>query len=438
MGSTETLSKTETILNRISWLSKQDKKKCYDSLMHLYNQESLEQCFHELDGRKAVGIDGIDKEEYGKNLTENIADLIGRMKRMAYHPSPVRQVLIPKEGKPGATRPLGISNIEDKIVQKMTQKILDAIYEPIFLNYSHGFRANKGCHTAIKGLMGHLYANEIQTVIDIDLKNFFGTIDHQILEEILKERIKDFTFMRYISRMFKAGVLAEGDISIKEEGVPQGSIASPILSNIFAHYAIDVWIEEMVKPNCRGNVALVRYADDAVICCEYEQDAMRIKDVLRKRLGKFKLQLNEEKTKLVRFDKRKATQGIKQETFDFLGFTIYWDLSRGMRIIPKLKTRSKTVTAKLKKVKEWVKQERHKHSQKDLWNMFCRKIRGHIAYYGVSHNFDSVQKFIRQSSEILFKWTNRRSQRRSLNWEEFNEFLKIYPLPQTRIVHPLF
>jgi retron-type reverse transcriptase len=166
-----------------------------------------------LDGRKAIGIDGINKEMYGKNLTENIADLIDRMKRMAYHPSPVRQVLIPKEGKPGTTRPLGISNFEDKIVQKMTHKILEAVYEPTFLNSSHGFRPNRGCHTAIKDLSDHLYTNEIETVIDIDLKNFFGTIDHQILEEILKERIKDFTFMRYISRMFKAGVLAEGDIS---------------------------------------------------------------------------------------------------------------------------------------------------------------------------------------------------------------------------------
>ncbi len=438
MGTTETLTKTETILNRISWLSEQDKNKCYGSLMHLYNQESLEQCFLELDGRKAVGTDGIDKEMYGKNLTENIANLIDRMKRMAYHPNPVRQVLIPKEGKSGVTRPLGISNFEDKIVQKMTQKILEAIYEPTFLNCSHGFRSNRGCHTAIKDLMDYLYANEIQTVIDIDLKNFFGTIDHQILEEILKERIKDFTFMRYISRMFKAGVLVEGDISMSEEGVPQGSIASPILSNIFAHFAIDVWIEKMVKPNCKGKVALVRYADDAVICCEYEKDAKRIKAALGKRLGKFKLQLNEEKTKLVSFNKRKVGQGIRQETFDFPGFTFYWDRSRGKRIIPKLKTRSKTVTAKLRKVKEWVKQERHKSSQEYLWKRFCRKMRGHIAYYGVSHNFISVQKFMRRGAEIFFKWMNRRSQRPSQNWEEFNKFLKAHPIPKARIVHPLF
>lgn len=311
MGTTETQSKTDTILKRIFWLSEQDQNKCFDSLMHLFNQESLEQCFRELDGNKAVGIDGMNKETYGKNLKENIADLLARMKRMAYRPGPVRQVLIPKEGKPGATRPLGISNLEDKIIQKMTQKILEAIYEPLFLDCSHGFRPNRGCHTAIKDLMDHLYQNEIQTVIDIDLKNFFGTIDHQMLENLLKEKIRDFTFMRYISRMFKAGVLANGEMSINEEGVPQGSCCSPILSGIFAHYALDVWFEKMIKPHCKGKIALVRYADDAVICCEYEEDAIRIRNTLSKRLEKYKLQLNEEKTKLVAFDKKKAKLGMK-------------------------------------------------------------------------------------------------------------------------------
>lgn len=258
---TETYSKTETILNRISWLSEQNKNKCFGSLMHLYNSESLEQCFHELEGDKAVGIDGVDKQAYGNNLQGNITDLIERMKRMAYRPGNVRQVHIPKEGQPGSTRPLGISNFEDKIIQKMTQKILEAIYEPIFLDCSYGFRPNRGCHTAIKDLMDHLYHNEIETVIDIDLKNFFGTMNHQKLEELLKEKIEDFTFMRYINRMFKSGILADGEMSINEEGVPQGSCCSPILSNVFAHYAIDEWIE-MIKPSCKGMVKLYRFADD--------------------------------------------------------------------------------------------------------------------------------------------------------------------------------
>ena len=227
--------------------------------------------------------------------------LISKMKNMAYRPGPVREVLIPKEGKPGATRPLGISNLEDKIVQKKTQKVLESIYEPLFLECSHGFRPEEAVIQQSRHCRNHLYDNEIQMVIDIDLKNFFGTIDHGLLENLLKEKIKDAKFMRYISRMFKSGVLAEGEMKISEEGVPQGSVCSPIMSNIFAHYAIDLWIEEMVKPNSRGKVALFRYADDAVICCQYQEDALRIRASLGKRLAKFKLQLNEEKTKLVNF-----------------------------------------------------------------------------------------------------------------------------------------
>src|SRR5262249_42075635 len=261
-------------------------------------------------------------------------------------PAPVREVLIPKEGKPGATRPLGISNLEDKIVQKMMQQILESIYEPLFLECSYGFRPGKSCHDAIKGLTNHLYENQIQTVIDLDLKNFFGTIDHELLEDILKQKIKDPRFMRYISRMFKAGILSKGELSISEEGVPQGSICSPILANIFAHHAIDLWIEEMVKPNCRGKVGFFRYEDDAVICCQYAEDAERIKKTIGKRLAKFKLQLNEEKTKLVAFDKEAAKRGEPQETFDFLGFTFYLGNSKTGRIIPKLKTRTKTMKSK--------------------------------------------------------------------------------------------
>ena len=281
--------------------------------MHLFNEESLLECYHGLNKKKAVGIDGIDKETYGEDLETNIKDLIARMKNMAYRSGPVRQVLIPKEGKPGATRPLGISNLEDKVVQKMMQRVLESIYEPLFLECSYGFRPGRGCHDAIKALQNHLNKEVIQTVIDIDLKNFFGTIDHKMLEEILTQKIKDPRLMRYIIRMFKAGVLSEGELTKSEEGVPQGSVCSPILANVFAHYAIDLWMENMVKPSCKGKVQLFRYADDAVICCEYEEDARRIRQTLPKRLGKFNLQLNEEKTKLFAFDKNKARQGRLKE-----------------------------------------------------------------------------------------------------------------------------
>lgn len=438
MGTTETPKTTETKLKRIAWLSEQDPEKEFECLMHLFNRESLLECFQELDAKKALGVDGIDKASYEKNLYGNVEGLIQRMKDMAYRPGPVRQVLIPKEGKPGATRPLGISNLEDKIVQKMMQKVLESIYEPLFLDCSFGFRPGKSCHDAIQALLNHLYTNEIQTVIDIDLKNFFGTIDHKLLEDILKQKIKDPRFMRYINRMFKAGVLAEGELQMSEEGVPQGSICSPILANVFAHYAIDLWIEKMVKPACKGVVSLFRYADDAVICCQYAEDARRIRQTLAKRLDKYKLQINEEKTKLVAFDKKLARQGIKQETFDFLGFTFYLGRSKTGRTIPKLQTRTKTLKAKLDKFKEWIKQNRNAMPLKELWELFKAKMRGHIQYYGVSHNADRVNQYIREARRLMFKWLNRRSQRKSFTIDKFKLFIRANPIPEVKVVHRMF
>jgi RNA-directed DNA polymerase len=438
MGTTETLIATETKMKRIAWLSKQDPDKEFECLMHLFNQASLMDCFHQLDKNKAVGIDGIDKTTYAINLESNIQDLISRMKNMAYRPGPVREVLIPKEGKPGATRPLGISNLEDKIVQMKMQRVIESIYEPLFLESSYGFRPGRGCHDAIKALQQHLFRNEIQTVIDIDLKNFFGTIDHQMLEDILKQKIKDTKFMRYINRMFKAGVLSQGEMKVSEEGVPQGSICSPILANIFAHYAIDMWIEKLVKPNCKGTVRLFRYADDAVICCQHDSDARRIKDALGRRLEKYKLQLNEEKTKLVSFNKKQAALGEEQGTFDFLGFTFYLGKSRTGRVIPKLRTRAKSFRTKLNRVTEWAKQARNKGTLKEIWKLFRMKMRGHIQYYGVSFNIEQVRDFLYEGTRILFKWLNRRSQRKSFSWEKFNLYIKMNPLPEARIVHRLF
>lgn len=406
--------------------------------MHLFNEDSLRECFSELDGKKAVGADGIDKEKYGENLEENLRNLIIKMKRMAYRPGPVRQVLIPKAGRPNEKRPLGICNFEDKIVQRMMQKVLESIYDPQFLKCSYGFRTGMGCHDAIKDLSNHLFRYDVHSVIDIDLSNFFGTIDHKEVVKILRIRIKDETLIRYIVRMFKAGVLAGGELTYSDEGVPQGSPCSPVIANIFAHYVIDEWFEEVVKAHCKGRVDLYRYADDGVICCQFEEDATRIKSTLSKRLAKYKLKLNEEKTSCVSFSRRGYKQGKAQGVFHFLGFTFYWGRSRKGVAIPKVKTQGKRMKAKLKNVNEWARQVRSKHRLAYIWKLFCSKLEGHIRYFGISFNVRRVEAFVDKATRILFKWLNRRSQRKSFSWEKFRSFIGLHPLPSIKIHHSLF
>lgn len=406
--------------------------------MHHINMDLLRGNFIRLDAKKALGIDGVSKIEYGDNLEINLNKLLDELKRMAYKPRPVKEHLIPKDGQPGKFRPLGISVFEDKIVQGAFRQVLEAIYEPLFLECSYGFRPKRSCHTAIKDLRKYLYENSVETVIDIDLKNFFGTIDHKILESFLREKITDERFIRYIIRMFKAGVLSEGDLIISEEGVPQGSICSPILANVFAHKVLDEWIEQIIQPYCKGKVKLFRYADDAIICIEKETDAIRIREVLPKRLAKYKLILNEEKTKVVKFSREKMRNGIPQETFNFLGFTFYWGKTRKGKIVPKLKTSSKTMDTKLEKVKVWIKDTRNKIKMKEIWGTFCSKLRGHIQYYGVSFNIKQTQKFCWEATRLVFKWLNRRSQKKSFTWEQFIKFMERFPLPKAHICHSLF
>ena len=233
----------------------------FGSLVHHFNKKSLRACFNELQANKARGIDGVSKAQYGENLDANLEELVQKMKAMSYRMGPVRQVQIPKDNGKGV-RSLGISNFEDKIIQKMTHKILESIYEPLFLKCSYGFRPGRGCHDAVKDLHEHLYKNDVEVIIDVDISNFFGTIPHLKMEEMLRTKITDQKFMQYMSRMFKSGVLADGDLVVSEEGVSQGSLCSPILSNIYAHEVMDNWFEKIVKGHCKGRIEMFRYCDD--------------------------------------------------------------------------------------------------------------------------------------------------------------------------------
>lgn len=263
-GETKPITTTTTKLNRIAKLSSGDSAMEFRRLMPHINKESLISCFHKLDGKKAVGIDGVTKEMYGKNLSENIDALLSRMKTMSYRPKAVREVMIPKDGKPGEYRPLAISCFEDKLVQLQTAKILEAIYEPVFRSCSYGFRPGRSCHTAVKDLFTHLNSKGCEVVIDVDLKNFFGKIKHKILLEFLRIKIKDEIFIRYIARLLKSGIFKEDRFVVNEEGSGQGNIASPILSNIYAHYVLDVWLEDVVPQQTNKEVKAYRYADDRV------------------------------------------------------------------------------------------------------------------------------------------------------------------------------
>jgi len=436
MGKTKPIKLTATKLKRIAELSGKDRGMTFNYLMPHFNKENLIGCFHELDGKKAVGIDRQTKEEYGANLESNLENLIGRMKTMSYRPQAVREVMIPKGD--GQQRPLGISCIEDKIVQLMSAKVLEAIYEPVFKDCSFGFRPGLNCHGAIKTVLNQLYRNWVNVVIDLDLENFFGAIEHSKLLALLRMKIKDETFIRYIARMLKSGIMSRTGFRRNKDGTVQGSVCSPILANIFAHYALDLWFEEVVQRHTKRKVKLVRYCDDIVVCCTDSKDASRILAALKKRLARFSLKMNETKTKVVTLDKNRYAKGKKQETFDFLGFSFYLSSNNRGTILPKVRSSRKRVRRKLKEIKEWVKRNRHKKRLKALWLQLIGKMRGYVRYYGVSHNTRQVSAFISKVVMIFYKWMNRRSQKKSVSWEKFYLFMKQYPMVPVKVHHNLF
>jgi RNA-directed DNA polymerase len=409
-------------LDRINSAALKETTDRFTHLMHHLNDFNLRQAFRQLDGAKASGIDQITKAEYGKNLTANIERLEGQIRGGGWRPKPSREKLIPKPT--GGMRPLAIGCLEDKIVQNLCAKILEAIYEPIFHRHSFGFRPGKNAHQAIARLHQEIRLRKDHcTVVEMDIEKFFNTIHHEKLLELIQLRITDPHFLRLIKRMLKNSILSEeGELLANEVGAPQGSPISPLLANIYLHYFLDQWFDK----NWADKGQMVRYADDAVFVFNDEQDASDFQAALKKQLEEVAcIKLNADKSGLTRFSERKPEGNIP-----FLGFVFYWGRSPTLKRVLKVKTAPKKVAASIQRFKEWIKANRHKHRLAKLWELVATRLRGHYGYYGVTFNQAKLNHYYFACIGELFKWLNRRSQKRSYTWEGFLQRLKFNPLPR--------
>jgi group II intron reverse transcriptase/maturase len=440
MPNTEPEYGTLTKLALISERAQREPKCQFSSLAHLLDEQFLEHCYYQLGRDRASGMDGVTWQEYGEDLEENLKDLVTRLKAKRYKPQPARRVYIPKDEH--SKRPLGLPALEDKIVQKGITWILEAIYEADFLDCSYGFRPGRNCHQAVDAVDKTIMRNPINHVIDADIKGFFDNVSHQWMEEFLQVRIVDPSFLLLVRRFLKAGYIDADLLIATEQGTPQGGNLSPILSNIFLHYVLDLWFEKRIKRQARGVCFLVRYADDFVCMIRYQDDARQIEGALRERFTQFDLELHPEKTRVISFGRYERENAKRQHrrvhTFDFLGFTHFCDRSRRGKFIVGRRTSRKKFRRKCKELNLWLKRTRNFLPVKEWWPILASKLRGHYQYYGVSGNMPSLQRFHRLALRLALKWLNRRSQRRSFSWAGFDTYLKHYPLPKPRIVHNLY
>lgn len=394
------------------------------------DEAMLADCFDSLNKRGAAGVDGQSWHQYNEQRSERITGLLAAFKSGSNRAPNIRRVYIPKGD--GTRRPLGLPTVEDKLLQAAVTKVLTPIYEQFFYPTSYGFRPGKSQHQALEVLFKQVSFNGMRYVIDADMANYFGSIDHGRLRELLDRRIKDGVIRRQIDKWLKAGVLEEGQVSYPTEGTPQGGVISPLLSNIYLHDVLDEWFIEQIQPLLKGGSAIVRFADDFLLLFSDKGEAERVMKVRPKRLGKFGLTLHPGKTKLIELASRR---GQKPGTFDFLGFTHYMGRSRKGKRILKRKTSSKKLRMSLRRLNEWFKFNRHKPIR-ELMHELNQKLRGHYGYYGIRFNSRSLSTYHELVRRMLHKWLNRRGGKRVWTWEKYTGLLlKQIPLEKSRIVH---
>jgi RNA-directed DNA polymerase len=427
-------------LARFTRMARDEPQTRFTALMGLlFDPEGLRASFESQKESKAPGVDGVRKADYAKGLEERLTDLSGRIRRQGYRPKPVRRVYIPKGD--GRVRPLGVPSFEDRIVQDRLSRILQAIWEPVFLECSYGFRPNRSAHDALRRVAEVITNEHTQWVVEADIKGFFDHVHHDHLMRFLAHRIADPCFVRIVRRFLKAGVLEDGAFIASEAGTPQGGLVSPVLANLYLHYVLDLWFEKRYAKSCTGAAHLVRFADDFIAGFEDEGDAERFLGELQERLAAFSLELAPDKTAMLRFGSHAAAEchqdGLRRpKTFSFLGFTHFVTRSRRGRFVVGRKTEGKRMRTKLKRLGERLRALRGEGGRAMLAYL-QRHLRGHMQYYGVSGNMRSLRTYVYFAYRLLYKWLNRRSQRRSIPWQRFWSVIPRL-MPRVGIVHPLY
>lgn len=388
----------------------------------------MQSCYEELNKNSSRGVDGKSWAEYKVNVKEDIEKLHNMFKNGSYRAPDIRRAYISKGD--GTKRPLGIPTVEDKILQRAVSKILTPVYEQSFYDFSFGFRPGKSAHGALQHLFEEVSFRGKRYIIDADMKNYFGSIDHGCLREILDQRIKDGVIRKQIDKWLKAGILESGMVSYPKEGTPQGGSISPILSNIYLHEVLDKWFIEQIQPLLKGGSSLIRFADDFLLCFTNKEDAERVFRVLPKRLSKYGLTLHPEKTRLIDL----SDQDRDNRGFDFLGFTHYMSKSRKGKDILKRKTSSKKLRISLNKIYDWIKVNRHLPIKELIYEL-NRKLRGYYEYYGITFNSRSLEKYYAQVERMLYKWINRKGGKR-VTWDRYSNVIRKWrPLIRPKIYH---